>query len=177
MIYLQKFSEELLNHSIQQSAARELLLYALFLEYGYDRLPEITSDLQGKPFFADHPEIHFNYSHTRTAAAVGLSTRSIGVDVEALRSISAAVTRRICHAEEAAFLESIADEQRRQILLTKLWTAKEACGKCTGLGLRTDLRENSLVEALETGRMRLADMELTLTESEGLYLAVCEAVS
>lgn len=68
-----------------QSVLAELLLRrALREEYGLAELPKIETGEKGKPFFPDHPEIHFNLSHCKYAVACALDRAPVGVDAEAL---------------------------------------------------------------------------------------------
>ena len=67
-----------------QSVLAELLLRrALREEYGLGELPKIETGEKGKPFFPDHPEIHFNLSHCKYAVACALDRAPVGVDAEA----------------------------------------------------------------------------------------------
>lgn len=68
-----------------QSVLAELLLrHALRQEYGMTRLPKIETGKKGKPFFPDHPALHFNLSHCKYAVACALDGAPVGVDAEAL---------------------------------------------------------------------------------------------
>ena len=68
-----------------RSVLAELLLRrALREEYGLAELPKIETEEKGKPFFPDHPEIHFNLSHCKYAVACALDRAPVGVDAEAL---------------------------------------------------------------------------------------------
>ena len=67
-----------------RSVLAELLLRrALREEYGLAELPKIETEEKGKPFFPDHPEIHFNLSHCKYAVACALDRAPVGVDAEA----------------------------------------------------------------------------------------------
>ena len=71
-----------------RSILAELLLrQALWEEYGLTELPRIETGEKGKPFFPDHPELHFNLSHCQTAAACALDASPVGVDVQELRPL------------------------------------------------------------------------------------------
>ena len=68
-----------------QTILSELLLRrALREEYALSELPKIETGKKGKPFFPDHPEIHFNLSHCKYAVACALDRAPVGVDAEAL---------------------------------------------------------------------------------------------
>lgn len=71
-----------------QSVLAELLLrHALREEYGLAELPKIETGKKGKPFFPDHPDVHFNLSHCKTAVACALDSAPVGVDVQELRPL------------------------------------------------------------------------------------------
>ena len=73
-----------------------LLLRLAFREtYGWETLPDITLSPRGKPCFPDHPDVHFNLSHTSGAVLVGLSDQPIGVDIECIRPMSPASLERL----------------------------------------------------------------------------------
>ena len=73
-----------------------LLLRLAFREtYGWETLPDITLSPRRKPCFPDHPDVHFNLSHTSGAVLVGLSDQPIGVDIECIRPMSPASLERL----------------------------------------------------------------------------------
>lgn len=75
-------------------------LYALLLEeYGWNELPRLSYGENGKPCFAEHPEVFFNLSHTRGAALAGISDHPIGVDMEQCRAVSARMRRAFPEAK------------------------------------------------------------------------------
>ena len=63
----------------------------------YKLLPEdivLLKTENGKPYIKDHPDIHFNISHTNGAIAVAFSDSPIGVDVEKIRDFNLKITER-----------------------------------------------------------------------------------
>jgi len=107
-----------------------LLCLALREQYGWKRLPAITYGGQGKPFFPDYPEVHFNLSHTTGAVLVGLSDQPVGVDIEKLRPVSQRAMRRIADVstEEEFF---------------RCWVRREARTKRSGTGVGTMVRSET----------------------------------
>lgn len=125
----------------QSEKRREPLCAYLFLrralweQYRWRDLPEIRLTSFGKPYFPEHPDVHFNLSHTAGAVLVALSDRPVGVDIERIRPVSQRVMRRLADvATERAFFQS--------------WVRREALAKRSGTGVGTML---SAEEPLQPG--------------------------
>lgn len=107
--------------------AYTLLLLALRQRCGLRHLPEVAKGAYGKPFFPEHPEIHFNLSHTGGAVLVGLGDAPLGVDIERIRPVSLRTMRRLAGVDtEEAFFQC--------------WVRREARTKRTGTGVSTMMR-------------------------------------
>ncbi|AJB49449.1 MULTISPECIES: 4'-phosphopantetheinyl transferase family protein [Acinetobacter calcoaceticus/baumannii complex] len=93
----------------------------------------------GKPYLLDHV-LHFNHSHSQQYYALALSERvkDIGIDVEELdRKVRLdSLAQHAFHPDEYATWQNL--EQDREYWF-KVWTAKEAVLKASGLGIRLDL--------------------------------------
>ena len=83
------------------------LLSAVYPELDTSK-PEFGYTAQGKPFLLARPDIHFSISHTKNAILVAISDAPIGVDIEALRSPSAALIARTMNATEQAAIATAA---------------------------------------------------------------------
>ena len=130
-----KFSHELGRKTC--AAAYLLLREGLRREYGIEEPPLFGYEPHGKPFLADHPDIHFNMSHCREAVLCVLSDRPVGADVESIgRHKDSLAAYTMSEAER----EAIAASQRPDVEFTRLWTMKEALLKLTGEGLRSDMK-------------------------------------
>lgn len=77
-----------------------LLRLALWENYGWETLPDITLSPRRKPCFPDHPDVHFNLSHTSGAVLVGVSDHPVGVDIERIRPMSPNALRRLAPGME-----------------------------------------------------------------------------
>ena len=103
----------------------------------------VQRDELGKPTLTPPCGVQFNLSHSEDQAllAVSRATR-IGVDLEKIRPLSDAdaLAERHFSARERAHLRSLPVGAARERAFFHCWTRKEAFVKCTGLGLRTDLR-------------------------------------
>ena len=107
-----------------------MLRLALWQQHGLRELPEIAVSERGKPWFPDHPGIHFNLSHTAGAVLVGLSDQALGVDIERIRPVGQRTMVRLAHVTtEAAFFES--------------WVRREARAKRSGDGIGTMMRSET----------------------------------
>lgn len=103
-----------------------MLRRALWEQFHWRDLPEIRTASLGKPFFPDHPEVHFNLSHTAGAVLVALSDRPVGADIEHIRPVSQRAMRRLADVDtERAFFQS--------------WVRREARAKRSGAGVGTML--------------------------------------
>ena len=99
---------------------------ALWEQYRWRDLPEIRLSSFGKPYFPDHPDVHFNLSHTAGAVLVALSDRPVGADIEHIRPVSQRAMRRLADVgTERAFFQS--------------WVRREALAKRSGTGVGTML--------------------------------------
>lgn len=90
----------------------------------------------GKPFFPGHPDCCFSISHCRTALAVALDNRPVGVDVEHIRPAEDSLIARTMSSTEQA---QIAADPAPERAFTALWTRKEAVLKLRGTGIIDDL--------------------------------------
>ena len=89
----------------------------------------------GKPYFPDHPEVHFSISHSGHRILIALSDVPCGADVEQVKEMPEdrmlSIARRIMSGGEyAAFLRA---EDRSGAFFTA-WVMKEAESKLSGRG-------------------------------------------
>lgn len=92
----------------------------------------------GKPYLADHPEIHFNISHCQKAIAVVVSDQPVGIDVEAFRKASDSLIDKCMNASEKADIMSSDSPEQTFIAY---WTRKEAVFKLFGTGITDNLHD------------------------------------
>mgnify|MGYP002623784677 CR=1 FL=1 len=111
------------------------LILSRYVDTPPDRLRIVTAP-GGKPVLTPGPAISIAHSGSVYAVAVGEAS-SVGVDVEAMRSVSraSAIAERWFGPEEAAELAALADDELPLAFL-RMWTAKEALAKRHGAGLR-----------------------------------------
>lgn len=98
------------------------LLRGLNELYGWREIPRLVYNKYGKPEFADHPDVHFNISHTRGAVLVGIHDQPIGVDIEHIRPVSERTMMRLADVKT-----------EREFYMS--WTRRESRSKWGGTGL------------------------------------------
>ena len=109
------------------------LLRGLNELYGWREIPPLVYNKYGKPEFADHPDVHFNISHTTGAVLVGVSDQPIGVDIERVRPVSQRAMRRLADVStERAFFQN--------------WVRREARTKRSGNGIGTMMRSETSLQ-------------------------------
>ena len=105
-----------------------LLVYAL----KNPRLPDFSYYENGKPYFKEFPDIHFNISHCKQGVVCGVSNKEIGVDIQDIRPFNLSLAKRVCNSYELEFLNNAKNKEYEFI---KLWTKKEAILKQSGTGI------------------------------------------
>lgn len=104
-----------------------------------DCVLKISADKNGKPYFKNHPQFHFNISHSKDIIAVAVSSAPVGVDAEKLRDANLKIAERRFTETEKAFVKTNED-------FFYVWTRKEAYLKKTGKGLRQSLSSFCVLE-------------------------------
>ncbi len=92
----------------------------------------LARDKDGKPY-AENLPLHFSISHSGAFVACAVSDTPVGLDLEEIRHRDITVARRICSEREMAFILGGEDPLKRFL---KVWTAKEAYVKLTGIGIK-----------------------------------------
>lgn len=138
-------------------------------------LPELSRNEHGKPYFTHHPDWHFNLSHTRDYIACALGSAPVGVDIQVLRSPSAALVSRVCSAPEQAWLNKQPCTAQG---FTALWALKESYVKYTGEGIGNGKKLATLDLPLPNGNQMVQSMphlevNFHLWQTPMYALAVC----
>lgn len=130
-LWRQKKVESLKKEDKVRSVVAFLLLERALQDLGISPVPEFAYEEFGKPYLPGYP-VHFSLSHTKNAVACAVSDCPIGVDVQEKMKYSSRLSKRICSDAERTALENAED---KGLVLTALWTKKEALAKCSGKGL------------------------------------------
>jgi 4'-phosphopantetheinyl transferase len=145
------------EHRHRSIVARGLLRLLLSR---YTRLAAAAIDFayspQGKPSMAPSltQSLEFNLSHSAQMALFAFSaTGPIGVDIEYLRPVAhlSQLSQRFFSATEANLIQTCTEDAQISMFF-RLWTAKEAYLKATGVGL-TNLRQVCLSQSA-TGELQ-----------------------
>ena len=144
--------------------AYELLCQMLREEYGIEQPPAFGYGEHGKPYLLNHPDIHFNLSHTRHAIACIVDTKPCGIDVESLGRYKESLAR-YCMCDEE--MEQILSAGDRDIAFTSLWTQKEALLKLTGEGITDDLKT-----VLRSSRMDGVSLQTIVNTEKGYCVSI-----
>lgn len=143
--------------------AYQLLKQGLWEEFGIMENPVFEYNEHGKPSIAGHPEIHFNLSHCKEAAACVVSDHPVGIDVESIRPYKDALAHYAMNEEEVRLLES---SDHPDTAFIRLWTMKEATLKLIGTGISDDLK--TAIDPLR--------YQYTTVEREKYVYTVCKPI-
>lgn len=133
-------------HGLRFSAARCVLRTVLGAELGVapQEVP-LRNDADGRPYVSGGPD--FNLSHCDDTVLIAIAPPGVrvGVDIEPLdRDVDPdTIAARLLHPTEGVVFESL-DASARRLLVLRTWVWKEAYAKCTGEGIRLDLRQLTL---------------------------------
>jgi len=90
---------------------------------------EVQSDEYGKPHLVNF-DYELSISHSLDYAAVIISKKRVGIDIEQMRPKIRNIAHKFMREEEQAFLAEDADQAMRQMFV--IWTGKEALYKLYG---------------------------------------------
>lgn len=110
----------------QHNCAYRLLEDAFMSLYGkkYEKPPKIEKTPNGKPYFASCSDVFFSVSHTRGYAAVALSEKPVGMDIEIIRPVNKKIASRWLFLFESSGEDDIN--------FTLAWTKYESLIKLRG---------------------------------------------
>lgn len=110
-------------------AGRHLLAFGLGDLYGITSLPVISKNENGKPFFKDHPDIHFNISHSGLTAVCVIAHVTVGVDIQEKSRCPDRIIRRFGGEE---LYKRYEDADNREAFFLSWWTREESYAKYLG---------------------------------------------
>ena len=170
------------NSRPESVLARELTARALESYLGHKPSPEElaceTRTPEGKPYFQDFPDFHYNISHSGRYVVCGVicggkDPQPIGIDIQEIPTNPEKVLKIADHFfsdEEKESLRALVrggDSSSALLLFCRYWTARESYMKLTGRGLAEPF--NSFRPDLDHGRIR------TTKSANRIYLTECNA--
>ena len=133
----------------EHRAGIELLRRGVSALYGVEVTEErIERGPYGKPYLMDHPDIHFNISHSGRIAVCAVGRGPLGVDVEWIRSYSLGLIKRVLSEKEKKQMDIWKEENKGEAFF-RFWTLKESCVKAMGCGITVPLNK---IEFTLTGK-------------------------
>lgn len=136
--------------SQESRIGQELLLFIVKKVYGVDLAVEknpVQREAGGKPYLVNHPDIHFNISHSDGAVICAVGRIPMGIDLQIHKTVCGGslcrqriekTAKRILSKEEWNCFERSGHAAE---CFYEYWTKKESYLKYTGEGIRRELRE------------------------------------
>lgn len=127
------------KHTYEHEKAHELLALVLkeYFDVDYSQC-DIEKEEHGKPYFKN-VDLQFNISHCRGMVACAVSKDwKLGIDVENVRPVRDAVTRKVLSEAELIEFQNSKEPEKA---FFRAWTYKESVVKLSGSGIREDLKK------------------------------------
>lgn len=138
--------------------ARRCLVAGALLEYAVNKelggTPvQIARTAKGKPYLPEHPDFHFNLSHSGNFVVIAWGECPLGVDIQRMEPHRdwAGLARRHYTPREQDYVFSGDDGLRR---FYQVWTAKESYLKYLGVGLDRALDSFCVIQGLPGVELR-----------------------
>jgi 4'-phosphopantetheinyl transferase len=132
----------------ERELGRSLLMKGLEektgITYEAGNEPLIKKGPHGKPYLAEHPEFHYNISHTEGLVVCAVGDSELGVDVEKIRPYRDAILKKTLSEMEQRILDGKPEEEKQEWFF-RFWTLKESYVKASGSGLTVPPSEISFV--------------------------------
>lgn len=106
----------------------------------FSALPSISYTEHGKPFFPEHPNLHFSLSHSGPYILCALDCHPLGVDIEIIKPRQNKLPTYALTTEEYSRYLALGGDWAA---FYSIWTQKEAWSKYTGFGLGITLHQTS----------------------------------
>ncbi len=108
------------------------------------RTEPVALSSKGKPYLPEHPDVHFNLSHSGKYVVCAFADKTVGIDIEEIREVKATLVKSVLDKAEMSNYRSTPDDFKLQRFF-ELWTGKEAFLKHIATGLSVKPNEiNSL---------------------------------
>lgn len=144
-IFFTKLSEEQAGHRAGHEAGEKLLETALKREFDLNLKDEPRSaGKYGKPFLVNHPEIHYNLSHSGDYVLCILADQPVGIDVQKHKKVNKEkLLKKMVPSERIPKILGAEDPEQA---FFDQWALREAYVKWTGNGISMDLTKIPMEE-------------------------------
>ncbi len=101
----------------------------------------LQHNVDGKPYVSEYPDFHFSISHSGDYVVCAFADTEIGCDIQEERTGNdyERIASRYYTDSENMILNSIKNADQKMHTFYRIWSAKEAYMKFTGLGIREGL--------------------------------------
>lgn len=117
------------------------------------------------------PQLFFNLSHAKEYAACAISDKSVGIDVECVKTRDVLHMEKILHPQEASILGFVTNPEEKKKFFYECWVTKESYLKNLGCGLR--IRPNEF--AVNEDKLEAEESVLEKHNMEQRYVHIYKA--
>ena len=132
---------------------------------------EWTVNENGKPYLPNHPDFHYNISHSGDYAVCAVGESETGVDIQEYRKPDMRLAKRRYTEAEYEYTK-----ENPQPNFFRIWSRKESVLKAAGIGITIALNSFSVLSdelTLLGKRYRITDVA---APEDGYALSVCEEI-
>jgi 4'-phosphopantetheinyl transferase len=131
---------------------RDIAQKIVALQTGLDlQMVTIAHDRAGRPVVAGQTDLHISYATRGGMVLVALAHQMLGCDLEI--ADDGEIPWNILTADEQIYLRAMAGQSQR-LAFAQIWAAKEAAGKCLGVGLSPAV-EAATIQPVSAGLWRM----------------------
>ncbi|MCR5583854.1 MAG: 4'-phosphopantetheinyl transferase superfamily protein [Lachnospiraceae bacterium] len=94
----------------------------------------IAYSTYGKPYLPDHPDVHFNVSHSGNYVVCAFADKTVGIDIEEIHDIKPSLVKYALNKQEFTMYDNLPESERLNFFFEN-WTGKEAFLKHIAKGL------------------------------------------
>ena len=129
----------------KRSVAAGILLNQGLSAYGLRECDMVyETNLNGKPFFREYPQIRFSLSHSGEYVMAAFSDVEIGCDIQQMEQTDLKIARRFFAPEEYAYIKEQEEESAQEEAFYRIWVLKESFLKAVGTGMALSMTDFSL---------------------------------
>ncbi len=136
----EKIMRRKMRNDKNMSLAAGILLNEELKKYGLsEKKMEYRIGEQGKLYFKNLPELHFNISHSGGIVICAFSDCEVGCDVEKIRCVDLKLAKRFFSENEYEYIISQRGDNEKYSAFFRIWTLRESYMKAIGSGISMSL--------------------------------------